>query len=768
MNPQKTNPFLHWAIVLAGFTSVVAQVLLMRELMVVFYGNELSLGTILGTWLLWTAVGSALLIRILRKTHRPHLRVSTIQLILSLLLPFVFLFVRSSKGMLGITLGEMTGFVPMLSITLMTLAPFCLLSGLLYTTACQAVHNTEGNAPIAIGKVYLLEAIGAGIGGLGASFVLVRFLSPARIVLLLSLLNLVSAMLVGNLNPFRTARLRATWILLVSLTCGTFALSISDRFQRWYDRILWEGYDLVATQNTMFGNLAVTRMGDQFSFFENGLLVFTTPDRLTAEESVHFVLLEHPLPRKILLIGGGLGGGIQETLRHPSVESIDYVELDPAVVLLAERVLPPEQTQFLRNPRLRLHHVDGRRFVKQTDELFDVIIMNLPNPYTAQLNRLYTLEFFREIHRKLTPGGVFSLQVTSSENVIGPELSDFLSILSTTLKSVFPDIVVIPGETNRFIASNRPGQLTSDPQLLIQRLRDRNLQTLYVREYYVPYQMSEERQAYLRRQIHTVPPNRLNKDFKPVGYFYDTILWATTFSSAFKKLFLAFARLRVYHLTGLVASITLILILLRWHPTHRTHLFAPAVLYAVFGVGFTEISLEVILILGFQVLYGYVYQQLAVIIAGYMVGLAIGSRAAISEKPPYQRTFHRFRLFQLLMCLYPLVLAGILKTLHHLSASAPGANWMNGLFPLLAAGAGFIGGYQFPLANRLYLRTGQPIQRVAGFLYSFDLIGSSAGAIITSAFLIPILGIFPTLILLAVINFCALLVVLMSKETAET
>jgi len=89
---------------------------------------------------------------------------------------------------------------------------------------------------------------------------------------------------------------------------------------------------------------------------------------------------------------------------------------------------------------------------------------------------------------------------------------------------------------------------------------------------------------------------------------------------------------------------------------------------------------------------------------------------------------------------------------------------MGWLFPLLTAGAGFIGGYQFPLANRLYLRTGRSIERVAGFLYGVDLIGSSAGALVTSAFLIPILGIFPTLILLSTLNLCSMILLIMSRE----
>ena len=761
MGSYKKNHFIPWAITLIGFTSIVAQVVLMRELVVVFYGNELSLGVMLGVWLFWTAIGSSVAAKAFRKSHHPNLVISLIQLILSLFLPSVLILVRSGKAIIGITTGEMIGFVPMLLITLVVLAPICIISGVLYTTAIQFLYKKTNIASVSIGAVYLLEALGAGIGGVIASLFFLQFLSPVRIFFFLSLLNFTSAVVIGNLNPFRTKFYRTVWILFIIFSIGIVEFSFSSKFQKFCDKILWRGYNLVWTQNTVFGNLAVTKIGAQVSFFQNGLLMFTAPDRLTAEESVHFALLEHPHPKKVLLIGGGLGGGIEETLRHPSVKKVVYVELDPTVVSLAEKFLPTKYVQSLKNPKVIIRHIDGRRFIKKTSEKFDVIILNFPNPYTAQINRFYTLEFFREVNRKLRPGGIFSLKVISSENAIGPELSNFLSTLYATLQSVFSDIVCIPGETTRFIASNQQKELTNNPQILVQRLKKRKLRTLYVREYYFPYQMTKERIDYLKSKIHSV--TSLNRDFKPVGYFYDTILWATYFSSGFKKIFLAFTEVKFPYIIGIVVLITLFVIIMGTR-REKNRLFVPAILVSVFGVGFTEISVEVILILGFQVIYGYVYQQLAVIVAGYMIGLTLGSRVAISKKIRPQQVFLLFRVCQFLMLLYPLVVIGFLRIFHHLSFSVSHPFWTGWFFPLLTGGAGFIGGCQFPLSNQLYLRTGRPVEKVAGFLYGLDLIGSSGGALMASAFFIPIFGIFLTLALLAILNLCGMVILLFAKE----
>ncbi|MCJ7812824.1 hypothetical protein MUP95_05840, partial [bacterium] len=528
--------------------------------------------------------------------------------------------------------------------------------------------------------------------------------------------------------------------------------------------ILWKGYNLVSTRNTIFGNLSVIQMENQISFFENGLYLFTSPDQLVAEESVHFALLEHPNPSTVLLIGGGLGGEISETLRHPSVQEIDYVELDPMMVTLAEQFLMPEQIKPLYDPRVNIYHTDGRLFIKKTSKNYDVIILHLPNPYTAQINRYYTLEFYREITRILKPDGIFAFQVNSSENAIGQELSDFLSTLSSTLASIFPDMIIIPGETNHFIVSTSPKKLTLDPQLLVQRLHSRKLQTQYMREYYLPYRMTEERQAYLQSRLHPVTPEQFNRDFKPIGYYYDTILWATYFSGFFKKVFLIFSHLDTYHLAGFFILFTLFLILFKWRLKRPHQLLPSGILYSIFSVGLSEISLEVILILAFQILYGYVYHQLAIIITGYMTGLALGSGLAIMNNSQSKRTFSLFRKCQFCMTLYPIIFAYILRLFQHHSIFLSNHQWLSWTFPLIASGAGFIGGFQFPLANRLYLHTGQSTEKVAGTLYSVDLIGSSIGALLTSAFLLPLLGIVTTLYLIATLNFCCLIVLIMSKE----
>ena len=210
---------------------------------------------------------------------------------------------------------------------------------------------------------------------------------------------------------------------------------------------LWLGFHVIAARDSIYGNLVVVKGENMRSLYENGLVAFNVPDQAAAEEAVHFALLEHPSPRTLLLIGGGLNGSVTQALQHPDLERVDYVELDPTVFDLAARYFPEEWKRIRLDPRVRLHHLDGRLYVKSTRESFDVVIVNLADPQTAQLNRFYTAEFFREVAKRLTKNGIVAIHLRAAENYISPELGDFLRCVDQTLSEVFPEIRTIPGDT---------------------------------------------------------------------------------------------------------------------------------------------------------------------------------------------------------------------------------------------------------------------------------------------------------------------------------
>ena len=749
------------ALVLLGFTAVIAQVTLMRELIVVFCGNEISLGLMLCSWLLWTSAGSFLLGRTTAHDRSAVRRLAALQVLLALALPVTILAVRSSKLIFHPLPGEVLGPGPMLLVTFVTLSLFCFVSGGLFAAGSR-LYASEASASVASASssMYLLEALGSGAGGILASLVLIRYLTAFQIAALLGWLNLVAATVLATR---RLASRRAMLgILTIAVPClwfggnGLEAMSVKE---------LWRGFHLLATRNSIYGNLAVVETEGMRSLYENGLVAFNAPDPAAAEEAVHFALLEHPQPTSLLLIGGGLNGSVSQTLQHPSLKSVDYVELDPAVFDLARRHFPEEWKRIQAEQRVRVHHVDGRRFIKSTRDKFDVVILNLPDPQTAQLNRFYTAEFFREVAERLNPGGVLALQLRAAENYIGPELGEFLRCINRTLREVFPEIRVIPGDVVHFFASRQPGVLAANAGELVSRLQARKLKTSYVREYYFPFRMMPDRMQDLEQQIRPQPGTASNQDFVPLAYYFDVALWSSQFRSEYSRWFRRLGQVGFMKVAaaGALLALVISLVTLLGPGDHRRAVAG----FAVGAMGMTLMALQVLLLLGFQAIFGYVYSGLAILVGTFMMGLAVGSWLSLRRPYVPAADLRRLGSLQFLAALAPLLLFRIFETCARIG-SGTGA-FLSGhvLFPGLALLCGALGGYQFPVASRLFF-AGRETQG-PGTLYALDLIGACLGALLLSTYLVPVFGFLRTAVLIAVVNLCSVVVTLLARrETAAS
>lgn len=128
------------------------------------------------------------------------------------------------------------------------------------------------------------------------------------------------------------------------------------------------------------------------------------------EALVHPAALAHPSPRRVLLAGGGDGGAAEELLKHPSVERVMLVDLDPEVVEIARRHLRAIHRGALDDPRVTVHCADAAAFVHETTEQFDLVLLDLTDPETPA-GPLYTGAFFERLRRVLAPGGAVVLHL---------------------------------------------------------------------------------------------------------------------------------------------------------------------------------------------------------------------------------------------------------------------------------------------------------------------------------------------------------------------
>jgi spermidine synthase len=748
------------ALALIGFTAIIAQIVLMRELIVVFYGNEISLGLILANWLLWTAFGSGVLGRLAGRVGNPRALMAGLQGLIGVVFPVTILAVRASKNAFQPTPGEILGPGPMFLTSLVVLSMFCSISGLLFAAGSRAYARQAGVSTVeATSSVYLLEAVGSGVGGLLASLALIRYLDAFEIASLVSILNFVAAALTIEAPRLRRA--------IVAGLLAIFAFLVFPFLNRRLEKMslawLWRGFQVVATRNSIYGNLAVVKTEGTRSLFENGLVVFSVPNPESAEEAVHFALLQHPAPRSLLLIGGGANGSLAQALQHSALERVDYVELDPTVLDLTRSYF--QWAPISSDPRVHTHAIDGRLFLKllkTTSDRFDVIILNLPDPKTAQLNRFYTYEFFREVAAKLTPSGIFSFQLRAAEDYISPELADFLRCIKKTLSAVFPEVTFIPGGTVHFFAAQRPGLLATGSQDLLSRLRARHLRTRYVREYYIPFRMMPDRMADLGFELRPLAATPVNRDFTPVAYYFDVALWSKRFNRSYRQVFQSAASVSFRSvIIGVIGATGLLLLAiagaLRWL-SKEDQRSRPSAGFCVAAAGFTLMGLEMLLLLGFQAIYGYVYHQLAIVIAAFMVGMAAGSWWAL-RRPKHtggpmtlRADTMRLALLQALIAVSPLFLYALFLGFAQVRNAAGIFVVSQFAFPGLGVLAGLLGGYQFPVASRVFSFNSAHGERSAGTLYALDLLGACAGAIILSTYLVPVFGFLNTSLLMVVVN----------------
>ncbi len=155
------------------------------------------------------------------------------------------------------------------------------------------------------------------------------------------------------------------------------------------------------------------------------------------EALVHPAMVAHPNPESVFIAGGGEGATLREVLAHNSVKSAVMVDLDGEVVEICRRFLPNHHRGAFDDPRVQLHFADARQYLEDTEDTYDVIIVDLPDPQEAgPASFLYTQSFYSLLRRRLNPEGVAAVQ---SEPCMTGNLEAFTAI-SHTLGSVFPGV----------------------------------------------------------------------------------------------------------------------------------------------------------------------------------------------------------------------------------------------------------------------------------------------------------------------------------------
>ena len=746
---------LRFALLLMGFTSLVVQVLLIREFLICFYGNELTIGLILGNWIILEAIGSSLSSKLGQNNKRPLLFYCCLQLLIALYLPFAIYLIRTVKDFLPLTTGEGVSVVPILISSFFILAPLSIFDGAQFPFGCR-IWKDHTKSPIqATGTVYISEAIGFIIAGPIFTFIFITRMHSFQIALIVSLLNLISGALL-ILKEQKSLPKNIFVPIFMSLICINVAVLSSNYCDDLNNASLkrqWQKENLIESRNSIYGNIAVTKRQEQFTFFSDGIPIITTPvpDIVSNEEFIHFGMLNHPNPKDILIVGGGAGGPISEILKYP-IGHLDYAELDPLLIKVVKKYPTPLTQKELKDPRLSIKISDGAKYIKITKQQYDVVFINLPAPTTLQLNRFYTKEFFNSAKAVLkNNNGIIIFKLPGSLSYLNKELKQLNLSLLNTLKETFSFVNVIPGDFNLYMASESDFETT--PQAFINRLKQNNIKTLLLTPPHIGYRLQDQWRNWFFSTLAESPPTQANTTFLPMGLFYGLSYWNSLFSPYLTKFFEIIGKINFRILIWPIIYLIVLVLILSLRTPKIKKINVP---YAILTTGLAGMAFDLIIIFAYQSFYGYVYHHIALLITAFMSGLTLGGWLMTKRLAVIKDRKQEFVLFETGMIIFCFLIIPILiylqKSLINLSF----------VFFLLSAISGFLVGSEFPLANSLY-QTKKSTQ-TAGILYSLDLLGSWIGALIISAALIPVIGLISTCIFLAVLKLSSLILIILFKN----
>jgi spermidine synthase len=200
------------------------------------------------------------------------------------------------------------------------------------------------------------------------------------------------------------------------------------------------------------------------------------------EALVQPTMILHHQPKTVFIAGGGEGATAREVLAHNTVERVVMVDLDEQVINVCRQFLPSMHQGSFEDKRLKLYHSDARKYLAETEEKFDVIIIDLAEPLEGgPAYLLYTQEFYSLVRNKLTAEGIISLQAETT----CPGLTEAFTAIDHTLKTVFPIVCSYEANVPSFggtwgfsLASKKYNPLELSPQEVDDRISSRITKTL--------------------------------------------------------------------------------------------------------------------------------------------------------------------------------------------------------------------------------------------------------------------------------------------------
>lgn len=255
-------------------------------------------------------------------------------------------------------------------------------------------------------------------GALVAALLFPLLIVPQLGLLSASLVFGILNMLVAGLTIWLFRAQLGGWIKVVwglGLAALLIALLSSDRLVSWSDAALFED-DVILSEETPYQRIVLTRFRERFRLFLNGAIQFDSLDEYRYHEAlVHPAMAAAPSRRHVLVLGGGDGLAVREVLRWDDVVQVSVVDLDARVTELFQTRpnLIALNDAALLDPRVKVVNDDAWTFVASDQGIYDVVVLDLPDPRTIDVSKLYSVEFYARLMERIRSTSIIVTQAGS-------------------------------------------------------------------------------------------------------------------------------------------------------------------------------------------------------------------------------------------------------------------------------------------------------------------------------------------------------------------
>lgn len=683
---------------LLGFFSVGGQVLLLRELVADFRGDELFIGTALFGWMIAVALGAYLGGRKVKPIGTELLFA-----IGAILLPLSLIAIRLSSTIFNYTAGEIIPFSLAAIMSVLLTFPTGFISGILFSSVSR-----EGFRPSAsINIVYLFEGLGAFVGGVAMTALIGPVFS-----------NLSMAVGLGAIVVlFGLVSLNGRVIYITAFVSFLILIAVKysvPKLDLYFDEVKYYPYNVEDSFDTYYGHQTIISRDSTVVLLTDNKIEATYPNLEVAENILIPPLLYKPEAKNILIFGRSEFG--LEQLSN-SMPEIKITTIDPrgSLALALNKIIKSNQN-INRIEDDALTYINNRDVITK----YDIIIALPGKPDSYKAGRFYSEQFLRSTKRILNPDGLLYMPTSyDTDRFISEQKRNVLSAIYRTAKYSYQYVFLWPGTSTLFFMSNE--SLFEIPyDTIVNRINNLNYKPQFISDNYLKDRLDEFKISGLQNSLDSTGGinnlenpkliykqillnSKLNKTDNAITHFI--------FDTVFPALFV------------LLGIILLFVFSIKGRKTQKKRKTFGLFLY--FTAGLTTLTAELIAFYLYQSTAGSLYSELGLMIGTFMLGLSLGTYISIKSEA------ERLEYPSLLLLLTSMLL--YLFTYAQIPAMAVLYYHLLFLFTTALAGGGL-----FVSATYRYYFGRVGANRGTG--YAFEIAGSAVGALFTITILLPLIG----------------------------